>query len=305
MSTGQATTDDYQDRARRIIDFPLIAMIIAFAAIMGPASLAAGLLEKALPTSGPAVLVGQLIVAAVILASYKLVVPHLGFRRHDDLSGPGSIRQLGTGLGVGTLLFALIVAIAAIAGVYRLAGIGDTSNLAASLVRDGIFPAVAEEVIFRAILFRWFEEFAGTWAALILSSALFGLSHLDNPGADTFSTVAITLEGGILLGAAYMLTRRLWFPMGIHASWNLTQGEVFDIPVSGNDAHGLLEARLQGPALLTGGGFGLEASLISILIGTAAGLGILWLALRRGQLVQPWWARPCQVTEPKVPVADR
>ena len=69
------------------------------------------------------------------------------------------------------------------------------------------------------------------------------------------------------------------------------QGEIFDIPVSGNDAHGLVEAKLSGPILLTGGGFGLEASLISIVIGTAAGLAIVWLAVRRGKLMQPLWGR--------------
>jgi membrane protease YdiL (CAAX protease family) len=160
-----------------------------------------------------------------------------------------------------------------------------------ALVRDGIFPGIAEEIIFRAILFRWIEEFAGSWAALAISSALFGLSHMQNPGADMISTIGIMLEGGILLGGAYMLTRRLWFPMGIHASWNLAQGEVFGIPVSGNAAHGLLTAKLDGPALLTGGAFGLEASLISITIATAAGVFIVWLAVERGEVVQPWWVR--------------
>ena len=72
-----------------------------------------------------------------------------------------------------------------------------------------------------------------------------------------------------MLGAAYMLTRSLWLPMGLHAAWNFTQGEVFDIPVSGTDVHGLVEAQLCGPPLLTGDGFGLEASLIAIVIATA------------------------------------
>ena len=273
---------------QRFVDFPLVAMVIAFAAVMVPAGLAAGLFERTLPSS---TLLSQLVVAAVLLASYKLVVPHLGARQHDDLSGPGAIRQISAGLATGGLLFAIIVGVAALAGAYRVTGTGDTSDLWASLIHDGIFPAVAEEMIYRAILFRWIEEFAGSWAALILSSVLFGLSHIDNPNADLVSMVGIMLEGGILLGAAYMLTRRLWFSMGIHASWNLTQGEIFDIPVSGNDAHGLVEAKLSGPILLTGGGFGLEASLISIVIGTAAGLAIVWLAVRRGKLMQPLWGR--------------
>jgi membrane protease YdiL (CAAX protease family) len=201
-------------------------------------------------------------------------------------------------LAVGGAVFATIVGAAALAGVYRILGAGDTSNLLASIVGAAVFPAIAEEIIFRAILFRWIEVFAGSWAALILSSLLFGLSHVANPNADLISTIGIMLEGGILLGAAYMLTRRLWFPMGIHASWNLTQGEVFDVPVSGTDSHGLIDAKLQGPALLTGGGFGLEASLISIIIGTAAGLAILWLAVRRGRLMQPWWVRRRLSAEP-------
>ena len=53
----------------------------------------------------------------------------------------------------------------------------------------------------------------------------------------------------MLLGGAYMLTRNLWMPMGLHAAWNFTQGEIFDVPVSGLDSHGLVEAQLSGPPL--------------------------------------------------------
>jgi hypothetical protein len=94
-----------------------------------------------------------------------------------------------------------------------------------------------------------------------------------------------------MLGAAYMLTRSLWLPMGIHAAWNFTQGEVFDIPVSGTKVHGLVQAKLTGPPLLTGNGFGLEASLIAMVIATLFGIFLLWLAIRKGELMQPWWVR--------------
>ena len=94
-----------------------------------------------------------------------------------------------------------------------------------------------------------------------------------------------------MLGAAYMLTRSLWLPMGLHAAWNFTQGEVYDIPVSGTQVHGLVDARLSGPPLLTGNGFGLEASIIAIVVATGFGLWLLWQAIRKGELVQPWWVR--------------
>jgi membrane protease YdiL (CAAX protease family) len=277
--------DDEASLLRRFVDFPLVAMVVAFAAVMVPAGLVAGLAEHVLPPGANAMALGNLAVAGVMLASYKLVARHIGERRHDDLSGPGAVAQLAAGVALGALLLALIVGIAAALGVYQVVGSGDAANSGVAIINQGIVPAVAEEILYRAILFRWVEELAGSWIALAVSSAAFGLSHMWNPDSDAISTIGIMLEGGVLLGAAYMLTRRLWFPMGIHAAWNLTQGEVFDVPVSGNEADGLLDAKLHGPALLTGGGFGLEASVIAIAVGTAAGLVLLWLAARWGQVV--------------------
>ena len=92
-----------------------------------------------------------------------------------------------------------------------------------------------EELLFRGILFRWIEEFGGSWAALMVTSVLFGLAHVINPNATWFSSFAIAVEAGVLLGGAYMLTRSLWMPMGLHAAWNFTQGDIFDVPVSGID----------------------------------------------------------------------
>jgi membrane protease YdiL (CAAX protease family) len=278
-----------QGRWKRIVNFPLVTAPIAFAALMIPAGVVAGSFERGFTPSPAVAIANQIAVVAVMIAAYKLVVRRLGERKHDDLAGPEAVRELAAGLLSGALLFALIVLVVAAAGVYRIIGWGGTGNLVPSLIGDGLFPAVVEELIFRAIIFRWTEELAGSWAALLVSSVLFGLSHTENPNADMVSTVGIMLEGGILLGAAYMATRRLWLCMGIHAAWNVTQGEVFDIPVSGREAQGLVEARLQGPPLLSGGGFGLEASVICIALGTAAGILLLIYAVRRGRSVPTGW----------------
>jgi hypothetical protein len=105
------------------------------------------------------------------------------------------------------------------------------------------------------------------------------------------AAVGIAFEAGVMLGAAYMLTRSLWLPMGLHAAWNFTQGEIYDIPVSGTPVHGIVDAQLSGDPLLTGNGFGLEASLIAIVVATVFGLWLLWLAIRKGELMQPFWVR--------------
>jgi len=94
-----------------------------------------------------------------------------------------------------------------------------------------------------------------------------------------------------MLGAAYMLTRSLWLPIGLHAAWNFTQGEIYDIPVSGMPVHGVVDARLCCNPLLTGGGFGLEASVIAMVVATLFGLWLLWMAIKRDRLVTPTWLR--------------
>ena len=99
------------------------------------------------------------------------------------------------------------------------------------------------------------------------------------------------MEAGLLLGGAYMLTRSLWLPIGLHAAWNFTQGSIFDVPVSGAAAHGIFDAELSGPELLSGEAFGLVALLLALVIATAAGVALVALAVRRGELIEPWWVR--------------
>lgn len=276
---------------RRIVDFPLVAMLIALVLIVAAVALGYNL-GKLVPTGVPArgvVLAG--INLALVLLAYKLLIVRLGEQPRDDLPARRSIRDLGVGLGGGIALFGIAVAIAAALGIYRVVGWGDASALLLDLVAVGIVPALIEEVLFRGILFRWIEEFGGSWAALVMTSALFGLAHILNPGATWFSSFAVAVEAGLLLGGAYMLTRTLWMPIGLHAAWNFTQAGIFGVPVSGNVSHGLVRATLSGPALLSGGAFGLEASVIALAVCTAAGLWLVLLAVKQGQLIQPWWVR--------------
>jgi len=286
------STDGERPLWRRIVDFPLVAMLIAGGLFM----LAAGIGEavgSAVPVRSalPHLLARNAIILTVVLLTYKLAITRLGEHPRDDLSGRRALPDLAIGLLMGFLIMALSVGAAAIADVYSIIGQGDSRQLVHELVTSAIMPAFMEELLFRGILFRWLEEFAGSWAALIITSALFGAAHLMNPNATPVAAFGIAIEAGVLLGGAYMLTRSLWMPMGLHAAWNFTQGEIFDVPVSGIDEHGLVQAKLSGPALLSGGGFGLEASLFAMVIATAVGVWMVWLAVKRGEVMQPWWVR--------------
>jgi uncharacterized protein len=277
---------------RRIVDFPLVAMLIAIA-LYAAAAYLAFLIQRLLPPmpANAKIPIGVLINVGLLLAAYKLAIRHLGEQPHDDLPVHGAVRNLSLGFLGGVLLFATVAGAAAVVGVYRIIGCCSTGQLVRDVFQTAILAGFAEELLFRGILFRWIEEFAGSWAALILTSALFGLGHIENPNATWFSSFAIAVEAGLLLGGAYMLTRSLWAPIGLHAAWNFTQGYIFDIPVSGVPENGLTQAKLSGPALLSGGQFGLEASVLALVVATAAGIWLVILAVRRGEVVHPWWVR--------------
>lgn len=277
---------------RRIVDFPLVALVLAVALYIVAAGLA-GKIGSVLPlgpSTGRMLLKNALVLTSVLLI-YKLVIARLGENPRDDLTAKRALRDIAMGLVIGFMIMALTVGAAALADVYNVVGQGDTSELVHELVATAIMPGFMEELLFRGILFRWLEELGGSWLALLLTSAFFGAAHLMNPNASYIAAFGIAIEAGVLLGAAYMLTRSLWLAIGIHAAWNFTQGEIFDVPVSGMDEHGLVQAQLAGPPLLSGNGFGLEASVFAMVIATAAGIWLVWLAVKRGELVQPWWVR--------------
>ena len=278
---------------RRIVDYPLVAMLIAIALFAIGANLAdliAGALPRMPPPNGTMTYKLAAIVVWVVL--YKLAIRRLGENPRDDLRGEGAVRDTLLGLAIGFGIMAAVVGIAALVDVYNVVGAGNLRQLLPAIVALTLYPAVSEELLFRGILFRWLEQFGGSWAALLLTSAFFGIAHLGNPNASPVAAFAIAIEAGVLLGGVYMLTRSLWMPMALHGAWNFTQGEIFDVPVSGLDSHGLVEMQLSGPELLSGGPFGLEASLIAMVIATAVGVWVVALAVRRGHVVRPHWMRP-------------
>ncbi|MBW0145451.1 CPBP family intramembrane glutamic endopeptidase [Sphingomicrobium clamense] len=292
---------------KKTVDFPLVAMIIALLVIAVVVFTVGEVMAVLTPQVGETAgqLLGAVIVITLSFLAYKLVIRHLGERKHDDLRAENAVRDLGLGIGGSFLLMAAIVGIAAVFDVYNIVGEGGFSDFVFLFAGAGLIAGFMEELIFRGILFRWIEEFAGSWAALVLTALFFGFAHDANPNATTFSSIAISIEAGLLLGAAYMWTRSLWLPIGIHFGWNMTQGFVFDVPVSGNDVEGLVTAELSGPELLSGGAFGLEASLIALVLATAAGLWMLKQAMDKGEVMAPWWVRRKQaLSAPTAPAEE-
>lgn len=229
--------------------------------------------------------------AALGMAFYVAFVRIVERRAVSELALPQFGREIGLGVLLGAGLYTACVAVLMVLGIYRIEGWNAWAFLLPA-VAMALSSSVFEELLFRGALFRIVEEALGSWIALAVSSFVFGFAHLLNPAGTVMGALFISIEAGLLLAAAYMLTRRLWLSIGFHMSWNYTQSAIFSGVVSGSDDDpGLIRATVSGPPLLTGGSFGLEASLVAFLLCTAAGVVLLAMAIRRGNVQPPFWRR--------------
>jgi uncharacterized protein len=199
----------------------------------------------------------------------------------------GAVGSFLVGIALGAVLFSAVVLELALGGYYRITGVHVTWDLAtaALLLLAG---AAVEELLFRGVLFRLIEEWAGTWIALAISAIFFGAAHSFNPGASWISAVSIAIEAGVLLGAAFVVTKNLWFPIGLHFAWNFFEGPVYGTQVSGN-AFGTsaIAAHVSGPIWLTGGAFGPEAGAAAVVTALVASVALLRYAARNSLIVRP------------------
>jgi membrane protease YdiL (CAAX protease family) len=226
---------------------------------------------------------------ALIAAAFAIYIAWVRLverRAVRELSLRGSLGETGAGLAAGIALFACVVAVISIAGGYHVRGYSGVMVAFVPLLA-AVAGAVVEEIAFRGLLFRTIQEASGNWVALVVSALFFGLAHAANPGATVFSSFAIAIEAGVLLAVAYLATRRLWLPIGIHAGWNFAEGTIFGTSVSGTGhSASVVQAALSGPTLLTGGAFGPEASVEAIVICVLAAVALYRFEVKRAPVVE-------------------
>lgn len=237
-------------------------------------------------------LAGQLIInlALTILLTgiYYLLINKIEMRPVYELSGPAWLAELFAGVVTGTVLISAVVLIIAVSGSYSVISFNPAVELLNGLIVFG-YGAFFEELVFRLIIFKLLEEYFGSWIALAASALFFGGAHMFNDYATLWSAIAIAAEAGVLLSIAFMFTRRIWMVMGIHFAWNFMQASVFGLPASGMDFRGLITAEVSGPVWLTGGNFGVEASLVTVLLGLIISWFLLKKVLQDDQVILPAW----------------
>jgi membrane protease YdiL (CAAX protease family) len=220
---------------------------------------------------------------SLFIVAYRLYAKHIEKRPALEVGFRGWFREAGGGFLISFLLVSVVVALLAGAGCYKITSLNSVPRVALDLLVNFFMGAFMEELLFRLVLFKLTEELIGSWPALALQALIFGFSHLANENATVFTSFSIAIIGGLLYTAAYMCTRRIWFPLGLHWGWNYFQSGIFSMPNSGSPYEGLIVPRITGPAWLTGGTFGIEASYVAIALCLVAGVTLVVRARRRAR----------------------
>ncbi|MFD8421695.1 CPBP family intramembrane glutamic endopeptidase [Streptomyces sp. NPDC059466] len=259
----------------------LVLMVVLFLVVT---ALAAGIRAVAGTNPFLSVIAGA-VVAVGALKVYSVVVRAVEKRALPELDATAAVSGLRNGTLLGLVLFTATIALIAVFGGYGTKG-GVSFGAAIAVLGTMAGVAVVEELLFRGIVFRLVEQLVGTRNVLVITGVLFGGLHLVNSGATVWGALAIAVEAGLMLGAAYAATRTLWLPIGLHFGWNFAESGIFGTTVSGNEGTpaGLLHGVLSGPAAITGGHFGPEASIFAIIICAVPTVLLLRTAKRRGHL---------------------
>ena len=210
----------------------------------------------------------------VVLGLYALYIKVFEKRTPYELKLKTSLPNLLLGFTIGGLFIVCVIGVLALFGVYRIGAISiDWIGLILNFAMFSIV-AVSEEIIFRGLLFRMINDRFSTILAFIISSLLFGIIHLTT--VDFLTAMAISVEAGFMLAAAYKLWNNLWVPIGIHWAWNFFLGPIFGVGVSGisQDACVIIP-KITGPYILTGGDNGFEGSIVTFVLGIALSIILL------------------------------
>ncbi|MEO3403980.1 type II CAAX endopeptidase family protein [Mucilaginibacter sp. CAU 1740] len=232
-------------------------------------------------------LISGLFVSALAIITYQYLYKFYEKREITELSKKGIVKNIAIGAGLGAILQSLTILTIFLSGGYKVVSINPIQFVMPPLIM-AFTSAIIEEILLRGIIFRITEEKLGTYAAMAISAALFGAMHLANPHSSVIAGIGLAIQAGLLLAAAYIYTRNLWFPIAIHFAWNFTQSAIFGANVSGNSiSKTLITSKITGPEWLTGGLFGPEGSIQATLFCFVATIVLLILSHKQGKVIPP------------------
>ena len=228
------------------------------------------LLAKSLP-SWLATVLESIVYLAGVLALTRAFCRFLDHSSLTDLGlhKRGWLAKLAAGWGLGALLMLVVFGILVAGGWLTIeSSPWQPLDLAAAIL-VAVVVGFNEELAFRGYIMQRLDQAWGMLLAVAASSILFGLVHVLNPNATALGILSVCLSG-VLYASAYLVTRSLWLPMGLHMSWNIVQMHILGFPGSGHVRPSVMRSATQGPDLVTGGAFGPEGGIVVIGVVVAA-----------------------------------
>lgn len=213
---------------------PVTRIILGFGAVIAVAMLSQFLLSPLKPdkqaekTALVVVLhgLGAVVISSAMLGAYAVFVRLYEKRWPAEIGPRGFFSWNATGLGLGVVIMAAASSALWLGGWLVVEGTEPSHRWAALVcmaLASNLIVACMEELLLRAIFFRIVEEVMGSWFALAASAILFGVLHVGNPNATWETALGLSLQAGVLLAGAYMVSRSLWLPIAIHCAWNAMQ----------------------------------------------------------------------------------
>lgn len=236
-------------------------------------------------------LIEGIFAAILAIISYSFLFKFYEKREISEFSKKGIIKNLAVGFVLGATLQSLTILVIYLKGGYSIISLNPILFIIPPLTLS-ITSAIIEETLFRGIIFRIPEQKLGSYISLLISALIFGALHLGNPNSSLSAGIGLAIQAGLLLGAAYIYSRNLWFPIAIHFAWNFTQSAIFGANVSGNTvSKTLITSKIEGAEWFTGGQFGPEGSVQATIFCLIATIVLLILSHKEGKIIKPYWKK--------------
>ena len=279
----------------KILHFPLTKIIIGLVVCSVIIGLGQTLIQKALELTSIDEdlkdLIGGIFTALLAIISYTYLFKLYEKREITEFSKEDIIKNLSIGIVLGVILQSLTILVIYLKGGYSVISINPILFIIPPLTM-GITSAIIEEVLIRGIIFRIPEEKLGSYISLLISALIFGALHMGNPNSSFSAGIGIAIQAGLLLGAAYIYSRNLWFPIAMHFAWNFTQSAIFGANVSGGSiSKTLITSKIAGAEWFTGGQFGPEGSIQATAFCLIATIILLVLSHKQGKIIKPYWKK--------------
>ncbi|WP_207427973.1 CPBP family intramembrane glutamic endopeptidase [Pedobacter sp. SYSU D00535] len=300
---------------QKVLHFPLIKIIVALIVCLGTVRAGQALAQKTLEItsidSDFKKLIAGAFAATLVIFAYSYLFKHYEKRKITEFSKVNILKTLTIGIVLGVVLQSLTILVIYFKGGYSVISINPILFIVPALTM-AFTSAIIEEILLRGIIFRIPEEILGSYLSLVISALLFGAMHLINPNSSILAAVGLAIQAGLLLGAAYIYSRNLWFPIALHFAWNFTQSAIFGANVSGSStSKTLITSKIEGAAWFTGGQFGPEGSIQATLFCLIPTIVLLILSHKEGKIIKPYWKKynepltgDCQYTD-RITSAER